>query len=174
MLTPRAGGDPVQAKAARGTNAVQLASGGNPVQRVGEGLKWVAGIDIATASTYDAGGGHSFADHGAQTTKEQHQERLKSGKTPSGRTSKVPGSAPGSSKFNSDAAHQAALKAAATQLEAKNPGGVMSKGVNGKIGVSPGGTMYKGDGTEEACTDVHVDVQVVGGALNINTAFPTQ
>ncbi len=143
------------------------------VQRDGSGELWVAGIDIGTASTYDAGGGHSYKDHGAHTTKEQHVNRLNTGIAPSGRASRVPAGAPGSSKFNSDSQHEQALKKAAELLAAKNSGSGRKRGLNGKIGVA-GGTIYTRANTEEDATDTHVDVQVVDGKYNINTAFPTK
>ncbi len=64
-------------------------------------VKFVDGVDADKPSTYDTGGGHSYKDHGSQTTKEQHMTRLRTGVAPSGRVSRVP---PGkaSSKFKSD------------------------------------------------------------------------
>ena len=151
---------------------VQARHGGEPVQMSG-GIEWVAGIDIGKASTYDAGGGHSYKDHGAHTTKEQHKTRLSTGVAPSGRASRVPSSAPGSSKFDSDSLHQSALATAAAQLAAKNTGSGRKRGINGKVGVSGAGTIFTRDDREVAATDVHVDIQVVGDKFNINTAFPT-
>lgn len=155
---------PTDSKAA----PVQMSSGGAGV------LRWAAGIDPSTPSTYDAAGGHSYADHGAHTTEEQHRTRLQTGIAPSGRVSRVPNSAPGSSKFDSNELHAHALGVAASKLAEKNTGDRMTKGINGKVGVSGAGTIYKRDGGSEPATDVHVDVQVVNGELNINTAFPTK
>lgn len=151
-------------------------AGGAPVQMQGgdDKITWVPGIDVGKASTYDAGGGHSYKDHGAHTTKEQHMTRLRTGIAPSGRASAVPSSAPGSSKFDSDGLHESALKAAETQLVANNKNKTRKRGINGKIGVSGAGTIFTRDNKEETATDVHVDVQVVDGKFNINTAFPTK
>jgi len=157
---------PVQASTASGA----------PVQMQGgdDKITWVPGIDIGKASSYDAGGGHSYKDHGAHTTKEQHMTRLRTGIAPSGRASAVPPSAPGSSKFDSDGLHESALKAAETQLIEKNKNKTRKRGINGKIGVSGAGTIFTRDNKEETATDVHVDVHVVDGKFNINTAFPTK
>lgn len=44
---------------------------GGPVQMQGgdDQITWVPGTEIGKASNYDAGGGHSYKDHGAHTTK---------------------------------------------------------------------------------------------------------
>lgn len=63
-------------------------------------------FDANNPSSYDNDGGHGYGDHGAQTTAEQHKERLKTGKTPSGRMADIPES---SSKFASDAVMKTAI-----------------------------------------------------------------
>lgn len=55
-------------------------------------------FDASDPATFDNDGGHGYADHGPQTTEEQHKTRLKTGTTPSGRAADIP---PSSSKFAS-------------------------------------------------------------------------
>lgn len=138
----------------------------------------VDGISVGSPTTYDASGGHSYGRHGAHTTKAQHQERLRSGTAPNGDRAPVPSSAPGSSKFDSNALHQKALEAGLSKLVEKNKNRQdprTFKGINTKIGVSGAGTIFQRDGAEKAAGDVHMDLRKVGtdGEFNLNTAFPT-
>src|SRR5262249_11916038 len=68
----------------------------------------------ASASSLDAGGGHSFAKHGAHTTVAQQETRLRTGVAPDGSAASTP--PPDASKFASDAAHVEAAKAAERKL----------------------------------------------------------
>jgi hypothetical protein len=68
----------------------------------------------ASASSLDAGGGHSFAKHGAHTTAAQQETRLRTGIAPDGSATAVPPKQAG--KFASDAAQVEAAKAAEREL----------------------------------------------------------
>lgn len=119
---------------------LHVKTGGLAIQRV---------FDPETPSTYDDDGGHSYADHGAQTTEEQHKTRLTTGATPSGRTSIPPDGK--SSKFASDEMHKQALKLAKTDLEAnKNSarGGGFKKGYSNAYSLAGVGTSYEMDGAD--------------------------
>jgi len=70
----------------------------------------------------DKDGGHSWADHGAQTTEAQHLNRLKTGITPGGSQRAIPET---SSKFISDEAHLQAYEDALSKLESEK---INSKG----------------------------------------------
>lgn len=135
-------------------------------------VKYVAGVDPAKPSTYDTAGGHSYADHGAQTTKEQHMERLRTGTTPSGRNNKPPPNKP-SSKFISDAKHVEALQAATTLLTAKNARKAKIRGSAEVVPVAKVGTNYWRDDTETEAPNVKFDIQPVDDTtLRINSMYP--
>jgi len=71
------------------------------------------GLDATGA--FNANRGHSFADHGAQTTPAQHRTRLNTGVTPGGSTRAVPAS---SSRFATHRAHLDAYQMALDDLGA--------------------------------------------------------
>ncbi len=150
-----------------------MRTGAGPViQRDGESL--MTGVDVDKPSTYDTGGGHSYADHGAHTTEDQQRERLKSGTAPSGRSSKVPKGA-GASKFASDEKHVEAMKAAWSALVAKNVGAKSGlKGMGGKIPLAGAGPVYfRGGDATKIASEVYVDIQGAGGTtFRLNTMFP--
>ena len=129
------------------------------------------GLDAANPSTYDVGGGHSYADHGAHTTEEQQRERLKSGTAPSGRVSKVP-TGKAASKFASNDKHKEAFTTAYSALVTKNAPKKNLVGMGSIIDVAGAGVGYLRDGTEVECDKVQLDIQPDGGKLKINTMFP--
>ncbi|MFB2977695.1 DUF4157 domain-containing protein [Microseira sp. BLCC-F43] len=65
------------------------------------------------AQNIDRAGGHSYADHGAHTTPEQHRQRLLTGVTPGGSTRGIPSE---SSKFATHRAHVDASQKAQVEL----------------------------------------------------------
>ena len=150
-----------------------------PVQMSGGQPTLVASININTPSTYDSAHGHSYGRHGAHTTEAQQRRRLTHGIAPNNDRAPVPASAPGASKFDSDDLHVTAIKKAVDKLVDKNKNRsdpATYKGLNGKIGMSGAGTIYKRDNTSETASDVIVDLRKVddNGTFNINTAFPTK
>jgi len=137
-------------------------------------VTWVAGVDADKPSTYDSGGGHSYADHGAQTTKVQHVNRVKTGVAPSGRKSPVPRGKP-SSKFASDAKHVEAFKAAVTELTAKNKAKQKIRGDATTIAVASAGTLYYADETEATSGTVRLDIVPVDDTtLRVNSMYPQE
>lgn len=139
------------------------------IQKVGVTL--YEGLDAADPSTYDVGKGHSYADHGAQTTEDEQRERLKSGKAPSGRVSPVP-TGKAASKFASNDKHKAAFTAAYNELVTKNAPKKNLVGMGSIISVAGAGVGYLRDGTETVCDKVQLDIQPAGGKIRINTMFP--
>jgi len=140
------------------------------VQRVATQL--VAGLDADVPSTYDSGGGHSYADHGAHTTKEAHVTRVNTGVAPSGRVSRVP-PGKGSSKFVSDDKHKEAFKQALADITVKNRPKQKVRGAGNVIGVSGAGTTYFGDGSSSAADKVQLDIQSIDDTtIRINSMYP--
>ena len=136
-------------------------------------VTFVDGVKDDDPSTYDTAGGHSYKDHGAHTTKEQHMTRLRTGVAPSGRVSRVP---PGkaSSKFKSDAKHVEAFKAARADLTDKNKTKTKIRGAAGVIAVNDAGTSYWRDDTETTSNSVTLDIVPVDDTtLRINSMYPT-
>ncbi|MDD9267939.1 DUF4157 domain-containing protein [Paenibacillus sp. GCM10023248] len=163
------GGASLQMKAALQTGETDSGSSAGTIQKVDATL--FDGLDPDNPSTYDVGGGHSYADHGAHTTEEQQRERLKSGTAPSGRVSKVP---PGkaASKFVSDDKHKEAFQTAYSALVSKNAPKKNLVGMGSVIDVAGAGVGYLRDGTEVECDKVQLDIQPSGGKLKVNTMFP--
>ncbi|TLS52850.1 DUF4157 domain-containing protein [Paenibacillus antri] len=164
-------GGQLQMKASNREPSEAAGAGGQvgTVQKVAVAL--FDGLDKDKPSTYDVGGGHSYADHGAHTTEEQQRERLKSGTAPSGRVSKVP-TGKAASKFASDDKHKAAFSAAYSQLVAKNAPKKNLVGMGGTLSVPGAGIGYLRDGTSVNCDKVQLDIQPTGDKLRINTMFP--
>jgi hypothetical protein len=136
-------------------------------------VTFVAGVDAEKPSTYDTAGGHSYKDHGAQTTKEQHMTRLRTGVAPSGRASKVP---PGkaSSKFSSDPKHVEAFKAAKDLLTEKNKTKTKIRGSAEVVTVDAAGTAYWRDESESTSSKVALDIVPVDDTtLRVNSMYPT-
>jgi hypothetical protein len=152
--------------------ALQRVVGNQAVQRTV--AKLIAGLDIDNPSTYDTGGGHSYADHGAHTTVEQQRTRLRTGTAPSGRNSPVPRDA-GASKFSSDSKHGEGMKAAAEELTTKNKGKRKLKGITGPMPLDAAGPIYYRDGSTLTGQTVYVDLAKVAGSddtFRLNTMFP--
>jgi hypothetical protein len=154
--------------------AVQRVNGQPPavVQRVV--AKLIAGLNVDSPNTFDTGGGHSYADHGAHTTEAQQRTRLRTGVAPSGRASAVPSGA-GASKFASDAKHSEGMKAAAKELTDKNKGKKKLKGITGPMPLDAAGPIYYRDGTSATGSTVQVDLTKVDGSADtfrLNTMFP--
>ena len=142
------------------------------IQRVATNL--VAGLDADKPSTYDTGGGHSYADHGAQTTKEQHVTRVKTGVAPSGRVSRVP-PGKGSSKFASDDTHKLAFQTAFADIKEKNKNKQRVRGAANAIDVAGAGPIYYKDGSEETCEKVQLDIVPVDDTtIRINSMYPVK
>jgi hypothetical protein len=142
------------------------------IQRVA--VKLFAGLDAETPSSYDAGGGHSYADHGAHTTSEQHVTRVKTGVAPSGRVSRVP-NGKGSSKFKSDDQHKLAFKTAYTDIQDKNKNRQKVRGAGNVIPLAGAGPIYYADGKEETCDKVQLDIQSVDDdTIRINSMYPVK
>jgi hypothetical protein len=142
------------------------------IQRVATNL--IAGLKEDDPSSYDAGGGHSYKDHGAQTTKEQHVNRVKTGVAPSGRVSKVP-KGKGSSKFVSDAKHKEAATAAFAALRTKNEPLKAVKGQAGPIPLAGAGPIYYADNSEDSCDQVQLDILPVDDTtVKINSMYPVK
>jgi hypothetical protein len=142
------------------------------IQRVATGL--IDGLDPEKPSTYDTGDGHSYKDHGAQTTKEAHITRVKTGVAPSGRKSKVPKDKP-SSKFVSDAKHAEAFKTALADLKEKNKPKQKVKGAKNIIDIANAGTMIYENGTEVASSKVQLDIVPVDDTtIRINSMYPSE
>jgi hypothetical protein len=138
--------------------AIQRLGGRPPgavIQRVV--AKLIDGLEVDKPATYDIGGGHSYADHGAHTTEEQQRQRLRTGTAPSGRNSPVPRDA-GASKFASDAKHAEGMKAAAGELKAKNQGKGKLKGITGPMPLDGAGPIYYRDGTTTIGKTISVDL----------------
>jgi hypothetical protein len=152
--------------------ALQRVAGNQVVQRLV--AKLIDGLAVDTPSTYDTGGGHSYADHGAQTTEVQQRTRLRTGVAPSGRSSPVPQGS-GASKFASDAKHAEAMKAASKELTDKNKNKKKGKGITGPMPLAAAGPIYLRDGTSVTGTNVQVDLAKVAGTedtFHLNTMFP--
>lgn len=141
----------------------------NTIQKVDVTL--FDGLDANTPSTYDVGGGHSYADHGSQTTETQQRNRLATGVAPSGRASKVP-SGKAASKFKSDDKHKEAFNTAYAALVTKNASLSELKGAGNVISVAGAGVGYLRGGGEVDCDKVQLDIQPTGGKLRVNTMFP--
>lgn len=156
-----------------GNRAVATAVAGPPVvQRVATNL--VAGLVEGDPSTYDSGGGHSYADHGAHTTKEQHVTRVKTGVAPSGRESRVP-PGKGSSKFASNDKHKAAFTAALVDIRAKNLPKQRARGAANQMALAGAGTIYFKDATEKACDKVQLDIVPTDvSTIRINSMYPVE
>lgn len=167
------GDDSLQRKEVNSSDSVKNNSSLNSsiiIQRVV--VKLTEGLDSENPSTYDVGGGHSYADHGAHTTEEQHRERLRSGKCPSGRISRVP-SGKGSGKFASDEKHKEAFKQAHTDLQDKNKNKQKVKGAAGTIAVDSAGISYFRDGTTKDCNKVVLDiVPTSDDTIRVNSMYP--
>ena len=129
----------------------------NPIQGLSDRMPDVAAISLRssplqfafdknTPSTYDDDGGHSYADHGAQTTANDHLTRLTTGACPSGRNSVPPDGK--SSKFASKAMHIAAVKMALEDLKDKKKkrNGDWKKGYSNHYVLANVGITYELDG----------------------------
>jgi hypothetical protein len=137
-------------------------------------VKLIAGLDADKPATYDTGGGHSYADHGAHTTEEQQRQRLRTGIAPSGRSSPVPRDS-GASKFASDAKHVEGMQAAVAELKDKNKGKGKLKGITGPMPLDGAGPVYYRDGSTIIGKTVSVDLTKVAGSddtFRLNTMFP--
>ncbi|KFF01722.1 hypothetical protein [Chryseobacterium luteum] len=93
------------------------------------------------AANLDNDGGHSYADHGAQTTGNQHKIRLETGETPGGSQRATPEA---SGKFNSHEKHIAAYEDSQVKLQTEkiNSKGGLKKKVEIKNEPFNGGTSY--------------------------------
>ena len=138
-------------------------------------------FDPETPSTYDDDGGHSYTDHGAQTTETQHKTRLTTGATPSGRNSIPPDGK--SSKFASDEMHKKALKQAKTDLEANKSsarGGGFKKGYNNAYSLAGVGISYEMDGVniktpQVVCNNFYAAWSIIdesAGTYKLVTLYP--
>jgi hypothetical protein len=165
------GGERMQMKRSDNDSLVsgEASTSSDTIQKVAATL--YDGLDANDPTTYDAGGGHSYADHGAHTTEVQQRERLKSGTAPSGRVSKVP-TGKAASKFVSDDKHKAAFTSAYSALVTKNAPKQKLVGMGTVISVPGAGVGYLRDGTEVTCDQVQLDIQPDNGKLKINTMFP--
>ena len=124
--------------------------------------KKLATEQAAAAKALDNDGGHSYADHGAQTTAAQQANRLKTGEAPSGRKPVYPkGPKKGqpqipaeASKFDSHAKHLEASQKANIELQANklNPDGSLKKTVVVKVPVKDAGTSYSVDNAGQVIT----------------------
>jgi hypothetical protein len=146
-------------------------TGASRIRRVA--VRFVDGVDADKPSTYDTGGGHSYADHGAHTTEEQHMTRLVSGRSPSGRPSKVPGDRP-STKFTSDGSHVEAFKAATELLTRKNADLPKIRGSADTVAVDGAGLSYWRKAPASTSSLVRLDIAPVDDTtLRVNSMYPT-
>jgi hypothetical protein len=105
--------------------------------------KWAEGH--ASASSLDAGGGHSYAKHGAQTTAAQQEMRLRTGMAPDGSAMATPPKESG--RFASDAAQAEAAKMAEQKLydNMVKTSGQLKQEIVMKIDVPGAGFSYRID-----------------------------
>ena len=131
------------------------------------------------ASSLDTGGGHSYADHGAQTTPSQHLIRLRTGITPSGRYAPTETSG----RFISQEMHALAAQSAQEELW-RSPNPIKANGRSFKAQVDltfnlPGaGESYSLDTTGNLVTTSASRVQAIyrldaaGMNYNLVTMYP--
>jgi hypothetical protein len=107
------------------------------------------GVDAT--GRFDPNRGHSFADHGAQTTPAQHRTRLLTGVTPGGSTRGIP---PNSSRFATHRSHLDAYQRALDDLganylrtngtpKAEYSNRLTLNGVGKSYRLGPGGTLVE-------------------------------
>jgi hypothetical protein len=103
---------------------------------IGHGQTLRRVFDKTDPSTFDNDGGHGYADHGPQTTEDQHRTRLTTGATPS-RPSQTEIPTGGSSKFASlDIMKSAIQKAVTDSGKASVHEKTGKKGTTYKLGVA--------------------------------------